>query len=84
LNFRILIIFPAVALLFGILPAYAVGPIVIGGDDLTDHGGNTGSRIGSGDLPGACDGTNTRGWLYIENAAGNILRDEIRSGVFLR
>jgi len=80
LNYRILTGFLAVALAVGILPAYALGPMVIGGDDLTDHGENTGSRIGSGDLPGACDGDNTRGWLYIENAVGNILRDEIRSG----
>ena len=65
LNFRLLTIFLAAALTVGILPAYAIGPVVIGGDDLTDHGGNTGSLIGMGDLPGACDGDNIFGWLYI-------------------
>jgi len=79
-NFRILIILPAVVLLFGILPAYAVGPIVIGGDDLTDHGGNDGSLVTTGPNTGACDGTNFFGWKYIQNAVTNILADELRDG----
>jgi hypothetical protein len=69
-------IIPLIAILvIGITPAFA-GPVIIGGDDLTDHGRNTGSTNGSG----ACTGNNIQGWLYIENAVANLLRDETRAG----
>jgi len=48
--------------LLGILwvfPIYA-GPVIMGGDDLTDHG----SRVGT---------MNIEGWLYIQKAIDNIL-----------
>lgn len=46
------------------------GPVILGGDDLTDHG--------SVDASG-----NTRlGWLYIQNAIANLNRDQTREGPF--
>ena len=46
------------------------GPVILGGDDLTDHG--------SVDANG-----NTRlGWLYIQNAIANLNRDHTRQGPF--
>lgn len=42
--------------------AWAVGgPVILGGDDLTDHGGKD---VGTGD--------SLQGWLYIEKAVGSI------------
>lgn len=38
----------------------SAGPVILGGDDLTDHGSGDGT-------------TNLLGWLYIERAVGNIL-----------
>lgn len=38
----------------------SAGPVILGGDDLTDHGSGDGT-------------TNFLGWLYIERAVGNIL-----------
>jgi len=38
----------------------SAGPVILGGDDLTDHGGVDGS------------GNNVDGWLYIERAIGNM------------
>lgn len=56
-------LWPAISLmlfsLFWVLPACA-GPVILGGDDLTDHGSVSG-------------GVNQLGWLYIEKAVGNIL-----------
>ena len=46
------------------------GPVILGGDDLTDHG----SR------PGA---TNLLGWLYIQNAISNINSQVTRPGPYL-
>jgi len=46
--------------------AYA-GPVILGGDDLTDHGSVSG-------------GANMTGWLYIENAIGGILANVTRAG----
>lgn len=43
------------------------GPLILGGDDLTDHG----SRVG---------GVNLLGWKYIENATGGILAGVTRPG----
>ena len=48
-----------VAVLFLAGAAYA-GPVILGGDDLTDHGSRSGSA-------------NIDGWLYIERAINNIL-----------
>jgi hypothetical protein len=53
------LVIAAVAILFLAGAAYA-GPVILGGDDLTDHG----SRAGSANL---------EGWLYIERAVDNIL-----------
>ena len=43
------------------------GPVILGGDDLTDHG----SRIA---------GVNQEGWLYIEKAVSNVLSGVTRAG----
>lgn len=43
------------------------GPVILGGDDLTDHG----SRV---------SGANTEGWLYIEKAIGNLYSTQTRAG----
>lgn len=48
-----------VAVLFLAGAAYA-GPVILGGDDLTEHGSRSGSA-------------NIDGWLYIERAVNNIL-----------
>ncbi len=45
------------------------GPVILGGDDLTDHGSRSGS-------------SNIQGWLYIEKAIGNLLSQVTRSGPF--
>ncbi len=45
------------------------GPVILGGDDLTDHG----SRVG---------GVNLEGWLYIQKAVGNVLSGVTRAGAF--
>ena len=51
-----------------VVPAGALaGPVILGGDDLTDHGQTDGA------------GTNEQGWLYIERAIGNILPNVTRS-----
>src|SRR3954453_430156 len=42
----------------------AGGPVILGGDDLTDHGSVTSGTC--------CSGTSQQGWLYIEKAIGNI------------
>ncbi|MFN2386292.1 MAG: IPTL-CTERM sorting domain-containing protein [Thermoanaerobaculia bacterium] len=49
----------AVSVLFLAGAAFA-GPVILGGDDLTDHGSRSGTA-------------NLLGWLYIERAVGNIL-----------
>ncbi len=43
------------------------GPVILGGDDLTDHGSRSG-------------GANLEGWLYIQKAVGNILSSSTRGG----
>ena len=47
--------------------AAQAGPIILGGDDLTDHG----SRVA---------GANVAGWLYIEKAVSNLLSTQTRAG----
>lgn len=63
----------AAAALCALSASAFAGPVILGGDDLTDHG----SRVGS--LTDAT-GTNTQGWLYIEKAVGNILSSATRAG----
>ncbi len=48
--------------------AYA-GPVIIGGDDLTDHGSAAPYGV-----------TNLTGWLYIEKAIGNLASNVTRGG----
>lgn len=48
------------------IPAYA-GPVILGGDDLTDHGSRSG-------------GANEEGWLYIEKAIANLYSAQSRPG----
>lgn len=57
-----------VALLFG--SAAQAGPVILGGDDLTDHGSRSAA------------GANLAGWLYIEKAVSNILPGVTRAGTF--
>lgn len=48
------------------------GPVILGGDDLTDHG----FRTGGIDITGV----NNQGWLYIEKAVSNVLSSQTRAG----
>jgi hypothetical protein len=48
------------------------GPVILGGDDLTDHG----NRTGGTDIAGQ----NNEGWLYIEKAVSNVLGSQTRAG----
>ena len=48
--------------------AASAGPVILGGDDLTDHGSRSAS------------GANLNGWLYIEKAVGSILSGVTRAG----
>ena len=51
-----------------VVPAGALaGPVILGGDDLTDHGQTDGA------------GTNEQGWLYMERAVGNLLPNVTRA-----
>lgn len=56
-----------VILMFGGGTAWG-GPVILGGDDLTDHG----SRVA---------GANVEGWLYIQKAIDNLLTNQTRAGV---
>ncbi|MBI2528884.1 MAG: hypothetical protein HYV93_23245 [Candidatus Rokubacteria bacterium] len=52
-------------------PALAwAGPVILGGDDLTDHGSRSGA------------GANLEGWLYIEKALSNLSTGVTRTGPF--
>lgn len=57
----------AVAIAVGSLGTATAGPVILGGDDLTDHGFRSG-------------GANFEGWLYIEKAVDNILSSQTRAG----
>ena len=48
------------------------GPVILGGDDLTDHGNRTGGIT--------IAGQNNLGWLYIEKAVNNVLSSQTRAG----
>ena len=50
----------------------SAGPVILGGDDLTDHG----NRTGGIDI----NGQNNEGWLYIEKAVSNVLSSQTRAG----
>ncbi len=50
--------------------AASAGPIIIGGDDLTDHGSRSGA------------GLNLDGWLYIQNAIASLNGSITRTGPF--
>lgn len=65
---RYLRIFCAAALLAASSVATA-GPVILGGDDLTDHGSRSPA------------GANLEGWLYIEKAVSNVLSGTTRAGV---
>lgn len=56
----------AAALIAGSVSAHA-GPVILGGDDLTDHGNRT------------AGGVNQEGWLYIEKAVSNVLSGVTRT-----
>ncbi len=60
--------FTSIALAAGLCSAALAGPVILGGDDLTDHGSRSA-------------GANLEGWLYIEKAVGNILTGQTRAGV---
>jgi len=45
------------------------GPVILGGDDLTEHGNVSG-------------GANQLGWLYVQNSIANLNRDQSRPGPF--
>ena len=49
--------------------AASAGPVILGGDDLTDHGSRS------------AGGVNLNGWLYIEKAVANVLSGVTRAGV---
>ena len=61
--------FTSIALAAGLCSAALAGPVILGGDDLTDHGSRSFA------------GVNLEGWLYIEKAVGNILTGQTRAGV---
>jgi hypothetical protein len=56
------------AVLAGGVSSALAGPIILGGDDLTDHGSRSAA------------GVNLAGWLYIEKAVSNLLSSETRAG----
>ena len=51
----------AACVLVGLSGASMAGPVILGGDDLTDHGSRS------------AGGVNLAGWLYIEKAVSNVL-----------
>lgn len=59
----------AVGLAAGLCGGALAGPVILGGDDLTDHGSRS------------VAGANLAGWLYIEKAVDNILSSQTRAGV---
>lgn len=60
--------FLAGCVLTGAASVSMAGPVILGGDDLTDHG----RRVA---------GVNQRGWLYIEKAVSNVLSGVTRAGI---
>lgn len=58
----------AASVLAGASGLSMAGPVILGGDDLTDHGSRSGA------------GVNLQGWLYIEKAVSNVLSSVTRAG----
>jgi hypothetical protein len=58
-----------VTMMFALTSQVKAGPVILGGDDLTDHG----SRLA---------GANIDGWLYIENAINDLLNQVTRPGPY--
>ena len=58
----------AACVLAGVSGLSMAGPVILGGDDLTDHGSRT------------AGGVNLAGWLYIEKAVSNVLSGVTRAG----
>lgn len=56
-----------IALTLAVSTSIWAGPIILGGDDLTDHGSFNGT-------------SNLEGWLYIEKAINNLLGSQTRGG----
>ena len=67
MNFSLRRIAAACAMV-GLSGVSMAGPVILGGDDLTDHGSRT-------EL-----GANLEGWLYIEKAVSNVLSGVTRAG----
>lgn len=65
---RLKTVLTSVALAAGLCSAALAGPVILGGDDLTDHGSRS------------AGGANLQGWLYIEKAVSNILTGQTRAG----
>lgn len=59
----------ATALTLAMSTSAWAGPVILGGDDLTDHGSRS------------AGGTNLEGWLYIEKAISNLYSAQTRPGV---
>jgi len=69
-NMRLKKWLPAgLCLLAMVSAAWAGGPVILGGDDLQDHGSRSGS-------------TNIQGWLYIEKAISSLNAQSTRPGVY--
>lgn len=58
----------ATALTLAMSTSVWAGPIILGGDDLTDHGSRS------------AGGANLKGWLYIEKAISNLYSAQTRPG----
>ena len=58
----------AACVLAGVSGVSMAGPVILGGDDLTQHGNRT------------AGGVNQEGWLYIEKAVNNVLSGVTRAG----
>ena len=69
-SFRRLAAAVVIACSSGVVSA---GPVILGGDDLTDHGFRSGGTT--------ITGQNNEGWLYIEKAVSNVLSSQTRAGV---
>ena len=58
----------AAALLLCASSTAMAGPVILGGDDLTDHGSRSSA------------GLNLQGWIYFEKAVNNVLGGKTRAG----
>lgn len=60
----------ATALTLAMSTSAWAGPVILGGEDLTDHGSRS------------AGGSNLQGWLYIEKAISNLYSAQTRPGAF--